>query len=121
MEVVPRGDVLIVEAQVKPEDIDRVHAGRPAQIRLRTFMRGLTPPATGRVTRVSADLLRNERRDESYYIARIELDQESLARLPGPLEPGMQADVLVATGERTALEYMVEPLAQAMALAFKEK
>lgn len=121
MDVVPRGDLLVVEAMVRPEDIDRVHAGLPAQIRLRTFMGGLTPPAEGRVTRVSADLLRDQERKEAYYVARIELDRASLGRLPGPLVPGMQADVLVATGERTALQYMVEPLTRAMTLAFREK
>jgi multidrug efflux pump subunit AcrA (membrane-fusion protein) len=88
---------------------------------MKTFMRGLTPPARGVVTRVSADLLHNDKGDQSWYLARIELDPESLKKLPGPLAPGMQADVLVATGERTALQYMVEPLAQAMTLAFREK
>lgn len=122
MDVVPGDDRLIVEAQVKPEDIDRVHAGRTAMIRLRTFMRGLTPPIDGLVTRVSADLIKNERQPEqSYYLARIEIDPDSLKRLPGPLAPGMQADVLVTTGERTALEYMIEPLAMAMSMAFREK
>jgi HlyD family type I secretion membrane fusion protein len=122
MDVVPQDDVLIVEAQIKPEDIDRVQAGRPAQVRLRTFMRGLTPPATGTVTKVSADLIRDEHQNnQSFYVAQIQLDPASLTKLPGPLSPGMQADVLVATGERTALQYMVEPLAQAMALAFREK
>jgi HlyD family type I secretion membrane fusion protein len=122
MDVVPRNDELIVQAQIKPEDIDRVHVGRAATVRLRTFLRGLTPPAHGTVTKVSADLIRDERnQNNTWYEAEIQLDPDSLKRLPGPLQPGMQSDVLIATGERTALEYMIEPLLQAMHVAMREK
>lgn len=121
MDVVPGDDQLVVEAQVKPEDVDRVHPGRPAQVRLHTFMAGLTPPALGRVVRVSPDLIRDDHANTSYYLARVVLDPASLRRLPGPLSPGMQADVLIATGARTPLEYLVEPLSRSMAVAFRER
>ncbi|CAA7619660.1 HlyD family type I secretion periplasmic adaptor subunit [Magnetospirillum sp. UT-4] len=121
MDIVPKDEALIVEARIAPEDIDRVHAGRPAQVRLRTFLRGLTPPAAGTVTGVSADLLHDERDGAPYYLARIGLDPVSLKGLPGPLTPGMQADVLVVTGERTALEYLLAPLTRAMAVGLTEK
>lgn len=121
MDVVPRNETLIVEARIAPEDIDRVHAGRAAQIRLRTFLRGLTPPAKGSVTQVSADLFHDDRTGQPYYQARVALDPASLEHLPGPLVPGMQADVLITTGERTALDYLIEPLSRAMARGMREK
>lgn len=122
MDIVPRNEVLVVEARVAPEDIDRVHPGREAHIRFRTFLRGLTPPAEGQVTHVSADLFRDERDPaQAYYLARVAFDPDSLRKLPGPLQPGMQTDVLITTGERTALEYLLAPLTRAMAVGMREK
>lgn len=121
MDIVPRNETLVVEARVQPEDIDRVIPGRPAQIRFRTFLRGLTPPASGEVTQVSADLFHDERTGQPYYQARIAFDPESLKKLPGPLTPGMQTDVLITAGQRTALDYLLAPLSQRMALAMREK
>lgn len=121
MDVVPRNESLIVEARLAPEDIDRVHPGREARVRFRTFLHGLTPPATGRVTNVSADLFHDERNGQPYYQARVALDPDSVAKLPGPLAPGMQTDVLITTGERTALEYLIDPLGRALSTAMREK
>ncbi len=121
MEIVPQNETLVVEARVRPEDIDRVHAGRDARVRFRTFMRGLTPPADGTVTHVSADLFRDEATGAGYYMARVRLDPRSLDLLPGELVPGMQTDVLITTGRRTALEYLLAPLTRAMDVAMREK
>lgn len=121
MDVVPRDDVLVVEAQIKPEDIDRVHAGREARIRFHAFLRGLTPPVDGQVTNISADLFRDEKTGAGYYLARVAMDADSVKRLPGPITPGMQTDVLITTGERTALDYVLSPLTRAMDLAMRER
>ncbi|MBC7951339.1 MAG: HlyD family type I secretion periplasmic adaptor subunit [Rhodospirillaceae bacterium] len=121
MDVVPENENLIVEARIAPEDIDRVYPGREAQVRFHTFLRGLTPPAKGTVTQISADLFRDERNNAPYYQARVTLDPDSLTHLPGPLTPGMQTDVLITTGERTALEYLIEPLSRAVSTAMREK
>ncbi|HLO77343.1 MAG TPA: HlyD family type I secretion periplasmic adaptor subunit, partial [Magnetospirillum sp.] len=121
MDVVPRDERLVVEARLAPEDIDRVHAGREARVRFRTFLHGLTPPALGRVTQVSADLFHDERNGQPYYQARVALDPDSVAKLPGPLVPGMQTDVLITTGERTALEYLIDPLGRAISTAMRER
>jgi epimerase transport system membrane fusion protein len=121
MDIVPRNETMIVEAKIAPEDIDRVFPGRAAQIRFRTFLRGLTPPAEGKVTQVSADLFHEERTGQPYYLARIAFDPDSLKKLPGPLSPGMQTDVLIIAGQRTALEYLLSPLTRAVSLAMREK
>jgi HlyD family type I secretion membrane fusion protein len=121
MDVVPRNENLIVEARVVPEDIDRVHAGREARVRFHTFLHGVTPPVDGQVTQVSADLFHDERNGTPYYLARVSLDPQSVKKLPGPLSPGMQTDVLITTGERTALEYFLAPLGRALSTAMREK
>ncbi|MGE5475092.1 MAG: HlyD family type I secretion periplasmic adaptor subunit, partial [Bacteroidales bacterium] len=121
MDVVPRNENLIVEARVVPEDIDRVHAGREARVRFHTFLHGVTPPVDGQVTQVSADLFHDERNGTPYYLARVALDPASVKKLPGPLSPGMQTDVLITTGERTALEYFLAPLGRALSTAMREK
>ncbi len=121
LDIVPRHDELVVEAHLSPEDIDRVQPGRSAQIRFKTFLHGLTPPAKGTVIQVSADLLHDEKTGRPYYLARVALDPQSLEKLPGPLAPGMQTDVLIATGERTVLGYMLEPLSRIVAVGMTEK
>lgn len=122
MDVVPAHDGLIVEARVQPEDIDRVHVGVKADVRLHSFVRSLTPPVKGTVTQVSADLMRDPRNNnQAYYLARIALDPQGVGKLPGPLTPGMQGDVLISTGERSALEYLLAPLSRAMAVAMRER
>lgn len=121
MDIVPQNESLVVEAHVKPEDIDRVYPGREAHVRFHTFVRGLTPPVAGQVSQVSADLLRDERTGKGYYLARVRLDPQAVTRLPGPLVPGMQSDVLITTGERTTLEYLLAPLVRAMDGAMREK
>ncbi|MCR6630845.1 MAG: HlyD family type I secretion periplasmic adaptor subunit [Magnetospirillum sp.] len=121
MDVVPRNENLVVEARVAPEDIDRVYVGREAHVRFHTFLHGVTPPVDGKVTHVSADLFHDERDGRPYYQARVALVPESLKALPGPLSPGMQTDVLITTGERTALEYFVAPLQRALSTAMREK
>lgn len=121
MDVVPRNETLIVEARIAPEDIDRVHPGREAQVRFRTFLRGMTPPSRGSVTQVSADLFHDDRTGLPYYQARVALDPASLEHLPGQLVPGMQTDVLITTGDRTALDYLIEPLSRAMSQGMREK
>ena len=120
MEIVPAGDRLVVEARVEPMDIDSVYRGLPAQVRLTAFSQITTPALSGEVARVSADRLVDERTGAPYYEARIALDagQPGLADLK--LQPGMPAEVMIVTGERTALEYLLEPIVASFGRALRE-
>ena len=121
MDIVPAGERLVVEAQVEPTDIDSVRADLPAKVRLTAFSQLETPTLAGRVVRVSADRLVDERTGTSYYEARIALDagQPGLAELE--LQPGMPAEVMIVTGERTALEYLLEPIVASFGRALREE
>ncbi len=121
LDVVPRERRLIVEAQVNPSDIDIVRSGLEAQVRFTAFNQRHRPPASGTITSVSADRLTDENTGNDYYLARIQLAEEGQGAVEGDeLRPGMQAEVMIVTGERTALEYLIEPFTRSLNRAFRE-
>jgi HlyD family type I secretion membrane fusion protein len=121
LDVVPQDDKLVIEARVSPLDIDTVHAGLDAEVKLTAFKQRRLPVLVGQVTSVSADALVDERTGQSFYTAQIELAADELARLNDiHLYPGMPAEVLVLTGARTPLEYFLDPLRDSFRRAFRE-
>ncbi len=121
MEIVPQKEVLIVEAQVSPNDIDRVTVGLLAEVRFSAFSRGKIPTIEGKLTTFSADRLMDEGTRMPYYLARVELTPESIAKLKDvELLPGMPAEVLIKTGSRTLVEYLMQPLTNVMARSLIE-
>ncbi len=121
LEIVPQDAGLIIEAQVSPMDIDRVQIGLTAEVRFSAFKQAKTPVMNGQVINLSPDIFQDERTGMSYYQARVELTQESEAKL-GEMQllPGMPAEVLINTGERTVFEYLAQPITNAFARAFIE-
>jgi epimerase transport system membrane fusion protein len=121
MFVVPQSEDLIVEAQVNPADIDRVHNGQTANIRFSAFKSATTPVMDGVVVSVSADALTNQQTGMSYYLARVELSPEGYAMLADlVLVPGMPAEVLINTGSRTLFQYLTQPIRNAFARSLTE-
>lgn len=122
LDIVPSVTGLIVEAQVSPVDIARVQAGKPADIRFSAFNSATTPVIRGEVEHVSADRLINKDNGMPYYLARIRLTEQGAAALGDlKLQPGMPAEVLINTGERTMLEYLLQPATDAVARAMIEQ
>lgn len=121
LDLVPQNEDLIVNAQVSTMDIDRVHEGLKAEVRFSSFKQSVVPKLDGIVTNLSADRLSDEKSGMAYYQAQIELTPDSYAKL-GEVEllPGMPAEVLITTGERTVLEYLLQPITNAVARAFTE-
>ena len=121
LDIVPGDDLLIIEARVDPKDIDVVSWGLLARVRFTAFSQRNAIPMNGRVLSVSADNLIDERTGESYYLARIKLDKDPADVMDGVrLYPGMQAEVMIVTGSRTALEYLLSPIIQSMNRALRE-
>lgn len=109
MQVVPQVERLMVEAKLSPMDIDRVRIGQPAEVRFSVFKDAYL--ITGHLTKLSADRLIDEGSDLPYYAAEIKLAEEDLYLLQGmELVPGMPAEVLVKTGERSMLGYLTSPM-----------
>jgi HlyD family secretion protein len=120
-ELVPGGDELIGAAQVSPLDIDSVTAGAVAEIRFTAMSTRRVSPVFGRVESVSADALAAEG-GRPYYLARVRVEPGALpARVARKLTPGMPADVVIAAGDRTLLDYLVGPLRDAIAKGMREE
>lgn len=121
LDIVPQNTELTVTVEVSPIDIDRVTTGLTAEIRFAAFKQARMPIMEGTVINVSGDSFINEKTGGTYYKATIEITPESLAKLDEvnfQLVPGMPADVLIQTGERTFFEYLAEPITNAFAHAF---
>ena len=80
MLIVPDADALAVEVKIAPRDIDQVYVGQAASMRFAAFDQKTTPEIEGEVSMVSADLTQDQRTGTSYYIARVLLKPEELAR-----------------------------------------
>lgn len=121
LDIVPAASDLVVEAHVSPIDIDRVSAGKPVDIRFSSFKSATTPVIEGVVEHISADRLTNKETGMPYYLARVELTETGRRNLADlVLVPGMPAEVLINTGERTLLEYLVQPASNVFARSFIE-
>jgi HlyD family secretion protein/epimerase transport system membrane fusion protein len=122
LDIVPSKDALVIEAKVSPLDIDAVHAGMSAQVHLTAFSSRGTPRIPGVVRTVSADTITDKATHQSYYVARVEVDRAEMARLASGAEliPGMPAEVLIITGERTMIAYLLQPFMDALRRSFRQ-
>ena len=119
-EIVPESDELIIQASVNPIDIDRVSEGQEARIRFSTFG-SRAPTIFGTLLSLSADALPNEATGASYYLARVQVNPDSLEELGDmALLPGMPAEVYINTGSRTLFQYLFKPFSNAVARSFNE-
>jgi HlyD family secretion protein len=122
MLIVPDSEALTVEAKVSPADIDQLQIGQVAALRFSAFNQQTTPELFGKVSRIAADLTEDQRSGASYYVVRIATDADSLKQLQGlKLVAGMPVEVFIQTGSRNVLSYLIKPLEDQAARAFKEE
>jgi HlyD family type I secretion membrane fusion protein len=122
MTVVPLGQQLVVEAMVKPEDVETIAPGQPARVSFPAFARYNLPPLDGVVEIVSADRMTEERSGAPYFAATVLIDKSELTKLEArKLLPGMSSETMIRTGARTVLSYLAEPITQNFRRAMREK
>jgi len=122
MLVVPEEDALNVELKIAPSDIDQVRVGQPAVLRFSAFSQRTTPEINGIVNRVSADIAQDQKTAATYYVARVVLPRDEIARLGNlRLVPGMPVEAFIQTDIRTVASYLVKPLHDQIARAFRER
>ena len=118
MEIVPDDKTLIVEARIRPEDINHVHAGDDAEVRLTAYKQRTTPLVAGRVAYVSGDRLVDNEGKSAYYVAHVAVSPASLGELR--MQAGMPAEVYVRTDTRTVLDYLLAPVTAYLRRAMRE-
>ncbi|GGF79465.1 RsaA secretion system, membrane protein RsaE [Azorhizobium oxalatiphilum] len=123
LEIVPQNDELIVDAQITPTDIDRLHDGvTGVEVRFPAFHSRTTPLILGELRTVSPDRLIDETSRQPYFqavvaVANTDIPDEMKTRL----RPGMPAEVVFSTGERSVLSYLTRPLLDAVTKSMREK
>lgn len=121
LDLVPAQDRLVVEARLRPEDVDVVRIGQAAEVHVTAYKARRAPPIPGAVIHVSADRLIDRRTDQPYYAMRIALDETAMAeRGEVELVPGMPVNAFVETGESTVALYALAPLLDSLNRAFRE-
>ncbi len=122
LDIVPAEDKLVIDAHVSPNDIDDVKIGLSAYVVFPSYPQRHLLRIDGRVTHVSADVLEDERSGEPYYLAKVEVYRERLERLAPEIEltPGLPAEVFITTGDRTVLEYLLQPLRETLERSLRE-
>jgi epimerase transport system membrane fusion protein len=121
MEIVPEEKVLIIEARIRPEDINHVSSGSPADVRLTAYKYRETPLVEGGVTYVSGDRLVDSQTGAPYYVVHVNVSAEALdqaGRLR--LQAGMPAEVFIRTDQRTTLDYLLAPMTAYFRRALRE-
>jgi epimerase transport system membrane fusion protein len=123
LDIVPRGEPMVVEARVPPAAIDKVNVGVAADIRFTAFSARTTPVVEGRVQRVSGDHI-SDGTGPAYYLIRVVAQlEDGSGGGPGEpivLLPGMPAEVVLKTGKRTLFSYLAQPIGDAFARSFTE-
>ena len=122
MDIVPEKEPLLLETRVAPHLIDRVHAGLPVDVRFSTFANSPQLVVQGKVVSISGDLLQDPQTHAQYYLARVTVTPEGYRKLGNrTLQPGMPVEVVLKTGERSLLAYLLHPLTKRLAGAMKEE
>lgn len=123
MDIVPVNQALLLETRIAPNLIDKVHAGLPSDIRFSAFAHSPQLVVQGKVVSVSGDLLTDPHNPQiAYYLARVSVTPEGLKELgKHQMQPGMPAEIVIKTGERSLLTYLLHPLTKRLAASMKEE
>jgi HlyD family type I secretion membrane fusion protein len=121
MEIVPDDKRLVVEARIRPEDINHVRAGSEAEVRLTAYQSRTTPLVRGAVLYVSGDRLVEQQTGMPYYVVQIDVPAEALAEAGNlKLQAGMPAEVFIRTDSRTTSDYLFAPVTAYLRRAMRE-
>jgi protease secretion system membrane fusion protein len=123
MDIVPKNEALLLETRVAPHLIDRVHPGLIADVRFSSFAHSPQLVVQGKVDSISTDLITDPQNPNiAYYLARVSVTAEGLKKLGSrQLQAGMPAEVVIKTGERSVLTYLLHPLLKRLSASMKEE
>lgn len=123
-EILPADAPLLIEALVPRNEIDNVSLGQTATVRLSALNKRTTPVLQGYVSYLSADAITDQSSGvtREVYAARVDVPASEYGRIPSfaPV-PGMPAEVMIETENRTFFEYLIKPVRDSMSRAFREQ
>lgn len=123
MEIVPSEEKLVLETKIAPHLIDRVKMGDKVDVRFSSFSDSPQLVVPGVLKTLSSDALTdNTQNAMPYYLARVHVTEEGLKSLGSKkMQPGMPVEIVIKTGSRTLLHYLVSPLTKRIAASMKEQ
>ncbi|WP_423066391.1 HlyD family type I secretion periplasmic adaptor subunit [Devosia sp. CN2-171] len=122
LEIVPEASKLVIDARLRPVDIDAVHPGMSARVILTAYRQRNLPQIHGVLRSISADSLVDERSGGSYFLAKVEVDRASLDALGEGVRmlPGMPAEIMLMGDEQTLFEYLIAPVTASLDHSFRQ-
>lgn len=122
LDIVPANDELVVNARIRPTDVDEVALGSPASVMFSAFQRRYLKRIDGEVVHLSADAFQDKDTGASYFLADIKIDRDQLKEIAPDLvlAAGMPAEVFIKTTERTLADYLIQPIKRTFERAFRE-
>lgn len=127
MDIVPTNAGLVIDARVNPNDADDVHTGQEVEVKFPSLHDRTLPVLKGTLTKLSADSFADEKTGQQYFTVEATVPEATLDRLKlaengqFKLKPGLPAQVLIPLRKRTALQYLTQPLTEAIWRSFREK
>ena len=125
LEIVPLDDSLLIEAQIRPDDIGFIHPGQKAMVKITAYDFAIYGGLPGKVEQISADTIIDEqdKQQESFYLIRVRTKKNHLGSDKKPLQiiPGMKAQVDILTGRKTVMDYLLKPILKAKQRALRER
>ncbi len=120
LEIVPANEALVLSVEIKPSDIDQVQPGQPVTVQLLAYRQRYQLKLTGILSRISPDEIVDQVRQVKFYKGVVTVDPNELTRSGAELVPGMPVQVMIATGARTIMAYVMDPLLQAYTYALRD-
>lgn len=122
VDVAPEDEDLLIHAQFSPTDVDNIHNGMRAEVRLSSFHSRKIPVLEGTIQSISKDRIVDEANKTAYFLAIVRVDDSNLPKqVADRITAGMPAEVIVPTGERTVLQYLFEPLSNTLRKTMREE
>lgn len=120
MEIVPADDTLVLTVEIRPSDIDTVSVGQPVLVHLLSYEQRYELQIHGKLTKISSDEIVDPARQISFFRGTVAVNPDDLAASGAHLVPGMPVEAMIQTGERTIMDYLLDPAFRMYRYAFRE-
>ena len=120
VDIVPVDVPLVVEARVGPDAVSELRPGLKAEVRLLGARQREVPLLDGTLVQVSADALHDPQGGPPYFLIQVEVPATEVQSAGVTLHPGMATEVFVTTSDRTALDFLLDPLLSGLRRSFRE-